>query len=261
MAEEKPGVQTQVESPDQKPSTTDRGLVEGAGVGTPAGGAPTSRLYVVLGLNDAQRTKALAKGMIKDNLSSLKLYLSQDVVKLLDPARVRVTEGGRLIILDQIERENEHDLSKEPRIYLAEYGLITGILSDLTDYIIDNGKTTFDADCLRYLYKLQDEAIERVRNEIEKVRESIRRSREMERRKEEARELLKKEIEEYERTIAELKEKVSNLESRLAELNDIIEDYAEFIKTQDLDDEFVSFVADKRSKDKESEIREKYMLE
>jgi len=257
MENEKTQVPTQTPT---KPAPVEQGA--GAGVaGTPAaGGAPTN-LRVVLGLNDTQRVKALAKGMIKENLEKLVLQVDPSVVKMLDPARVRVTEGGRLIILDRIERENEHDLNKEYRVYLAEYGLITGIISDLTDYIIENGKTTFDADCLNYVYELQNKAIERVRNEIEKVRESIRRSREMERRKEEARELLKDEIEAYRKTIKELEDKVSRLRSETAELEDVIDVYVEFIKEKGLEEEFINYVKEKEREKLEEEISEKYRLE
>jgi len=222
-------------------------------------GAP--RLSVELWLNDSQRTKALAKGMIEKNLEKLVLPVDPSVVRMLDPARVMVTEKGRLIILHRIGRENEYDLDKEPRVFLSEYGFDTTIIRDLVDYVIEHGKTVFDADCLSYAYKLQDEAIEKMRKEIEEVRESIRRTREMERKKEEARELLREEIEAYRKTIEELEDKVSGLERRIAELEDVVDDYAEFIKEKGLEDEFISYIREKKREEEEEEIRERYGLE
>jgi hypothetical protein len=261
MAEEKSGVQNQVESPEQKPAPTAGGLGAGAEGQPSAGGAPDYRLHVVLRLNDQQRTKALAKGMIKDNMSSLKLYLSQGAVKLLDPSRVSVLDSGRVIIYDSIESRFRNDPSRETELYLSAYGEVKPIIIKLVDYIIDNNKTLFDEDCLKYLYKLQDEALDEAREEERIRKEEMRRYMEIERKKDEAREILKEEIEEYRKTISELRNKISNLEARLAEINDIVEDYAEFVKEKDLEDEFVSYVMDKEREGKESEIREKYMLE
>jgi archaellum component FlaC len=218
------------------------------------------RLSVEFELSDAQRTKAIAKGMVRGNLEKLVLPVDPSIVKMLDPARVRVTRKGRLIILDRVERENEYDLDKEPRIYLSESGLHTDITDDLIDYIIENGKTTFDADCLSKLYELQDRAIERARKEVEEVRESIRRSREIQRKKEEARELLKDEIEAYRKRIKELEEEVSRLKDRISELEGIVESYTEFIREKELEKEFINYVKEKESEELEEEIREKYGL-
>jgi len=218
------------------------------------------RLIIELWLNDVQRTKALAKGLIEKNLEKLVLPVDQSITKMLDPTRAIITERGRLVILHRVARENEYDLDKEPRIFLSEYGLETTILRDITDYIVEHGKTVFDADCLSYAYKLQDEAIERIRDEIEKERESIRKIREIERQKSEARELLREEIETYRKTIKELEDEVSRLRNKIAELNDIIEDYAEFVKEKELEDELINYIREKMREEEEEEIREKYML-
>jgi len=253
--------ETQVknEAPDQKPSPTSGGLGEGVAGSPAAGGAPTN-LQVVLWLNDSQRTKALAKGLISENLNRLVLPVSNDAIKLFDNSRLVVGKTGIVRIFDGIEVKNEYDLNKEPEITLSEYGRITSIVRKLVDYIIENEKRVFDADCIRCLYELQDEAIERVRKEVEEERESIRKIREIEKRREEAKEILKDLIADYEKTIAELKKKISNLETRLAELEDVVDDYAEFIKEKGLDDEFVNYIRERESEEKEEEIREKYML-
>ena len=265
MAEEK--TQVPAPTPEVGPSPTSGGLGEGAAGSPAAGGAPTVvvegaplRLSVELWLNDSQRTKALAKGMIKENLEKLVLPVDPSIVGMLDPARVRVTERGRLIILHRIGRENEYDLDKEPRVYLAEYGLDTTILRDLADYVVEHGKTVFDADCLNYVYELQNKAIERARKEVEGVRESIRRIREMERKKEEARELLREEIEAYRKTIRELEDEVSRLRRRIAELEGVVDDYAEFIKEKGLEDELIDYIREKKREEEEEEIRKRYGL-
>jgi len=247
-------------TPDQKPAPSERGLGAGA-VGSPtAGGAPTPRLYVVLGLNNDQRTRALAKGMIKDNLSSLKLYLSQGAIKLLCGSRLHVTDYGRVIIYDCVESRFSNDPSRETEFYLSEYGRVTPIIRYLVDYIIDNNKNMFDEDCLRYLYKLQDEALEKAREEERIRKEEERKIREMQRKKEEARELLREEIEAYRKTIKELKDEASRLKSRLAELEDVVSNYAEFVKEKELEDELINYIREKMREEEEEEIREKYML-
>jgi chaperonin cofactor prefoldin len=261
MVGEKSGVQPQVESPEVKPAPTAGGLGEGVEGQPSTGGAPTTRLHVVLVLNNEQRTRALAKGMIKDNMSSLKLYLSQGAVKLLDHSRLYVTDYGRVVIYDCVESKFRDDPSRETEIYLSEFGEAKPIIRKLVDYIIDNNKTVFDEDCLMYLYKLQDSALEEAREEERARKEEMRRYIEMERKKDEARKLLKDEIEEYKKRIADLESEVSNLRGRIDELNDIIEDYADFVKAKELEDEFVSYVMDKEREGKEAEIRERYMLE
>jgi hypothetical protein len=246
--------------PETKPAPQAGGQGAGAGAQALAGEAPDYRLQIVLWLDvdDAQRTKALAKGMIKDDLRRLVLHLSQGAVKLLDPSRLAVSEAGMVRIFDHIERRFRND-PDEVEIYLSEYGEATQIMSKLADFIIDNNKTVFDEDCVRYLYRLQDEALAKVREEIEKRKEEMRRYREIEKQKSEAREILKEEIEKYEKTIERLESEIKNLKGRIDELTEVVEDYAEFVKDRDLEDEFVRYVMDKIA-DKESEIREKYML-
>jgi len=251
---------TQEGTPDQKPAPSERGLGAGA-VGSPtAGGAPTPRLYVVLGLNNDQRTRALAKGMISENLNKLVLPVSNDAVKLFDSSRLVVSETGIVRIFDGIEVKNEYDLNKEPEVTLSEYGRITSIVRKLVDYIIENEKRAFDADCIRYLYELQDDALAEKRSEVMKNREEIRRQREIEKKREEAKEILKDLIADYKKTIAELKKKISNLEARLAELEDVVGNYAEFVKEKELEDDFIDFIASREEEAKKEEIREKYML-
>jgi chaperonin cofactor prefoldin len=221
----------------------------------------TPRLKVEFGLNDQQRTKALAKGMLKEDLEKLVLPVSPEVLKLLDESRVRVYPSGLLRILDHIEREHEDEPDKEVRIYLSEYGLYTNILSDLVDFIIEKGKTVFDEECLRKVYELQDRELGKVRAEVEKRREERRRMREFEERKEEARKLLRDEIERYEKRIKELESELRKLKDRISELESVIESYAEFIKEKELEKELVDYVMGMQKGEEERKIREKFRLE
>jgi hypothetical protein len=218
-------------------------------------------LKVVLGLNSAQKVKALAKGMLKDVSDDLVLPVDEGAVKLLDPSRVYIDNFGMLRIYDRVSVDDEDDLSKEPRIYLSDYGRHVGILSSIVDYIIDNSKTVFDEECIKVLYKLQDEALEKVKEEVMEHRENIRKREEERRKREEAKEILKDLIEEYEKTINNQRNELKKLNDEVDRLQRVIKDYAEFIKEKELVQEFINYVKSKDEEEREEEIKEKYMIE
>lgn len=214
----------------------------------------------MLGLNPAQKVKALAKGMLKEVSDELVLPVGEGAVKLLDPRRVYIDNFGMLRIYDRVSVEDEDDLSKEPRIYLSDYGKTVGILSGIVNYIIDNGKTVFDEECVNVLYKLQDEALERVKEEVKEHRDKLRKREEEKRRREEAKEILKDLIEEYERTINNQRNEIKKLNDEVDRLQRVVKDYAEFIRDKELVQEFINYVKSKDEEEREEEIKEKYMI-
>jgi hypothetical protein len=218
-------------------------------------------LKVVLGLNSAQKVKALAKGMLKEVSDDLVLPVDEGAVKLLDPKRVYIDNFGMLRIYDRVSVDDEDDLSKEPSIYLSDYGKHVGILSNIVDYIIDNNKTVFDEECIKVLYKLQDEALEKVKEEVMEYREKLRKREEEMRKREEAKEILKDLIEEYEKTINNQRNEIKKLYDKVDRLQRVIKDYAEFIKEKELVQEFINYVKSKDEEEREEEIKEKYMIE
>jgi hypothetical protein len=218
-------------------------------------------LKVVLGLNSAQKVRALAKGMLKEVSDDLVLPVDESAVKLLDPKRVYIDNFGRLRIYDRVSVDDEDDLSKEPRIYLSDYGKTVGILSGIVNYIIDNGKTVFDEECVKVLYKLQDEALEKVKEEVVEHREKLRKREEEKRKREEAKEILKDLIEMYEKTINSQRDELRKLRDEVDRLQNVIKDYAEFIKDKELVQEFINYIKSKDEEEREEEIKEKYMIE
>jgi hypothetical protein len=147
-----------------------------------------TQLYVKLPLDHTQRTKLVAKGRISPSDKHILMYLDENAVRMLNPTRVYITEHGEVVILDHIERENDsvrlHDF----------YGRKTTIIKELVDYIIENDKQTFDSDCIRKLYELQD-------RELEEEMRRIQEERERKRKIAEAREILREEIEQLESNI------------------------------------------------------------
>jgi uncharacterized protein YoxC len=210
-------------------------------------------------LTEEQRTKAIANGFSEAMESNvLTLPLTEDALPLLDPNRVVVKRDNELEILSHVKVENEYDIDKPTVVHLDTSGYITDIGIKFADYIISSGKRYIDAEALKALYKLQDEALEKVRQRIEAEKEKKRKLRE-------ARELLKEEIEGYKKRIESLEEKINSLKAEISEkdkeieeLQKIIEDYAKFIKSKNLASEFITFIEREES---ESKIREKYMLE
>jgi len=199
--------------------------------------------------------------MLKKVSDELVLPVDESAVKLLDPRRVYIDNFGMLRIYNRVSVEDEDDLSKEPRIYLSDYGRHVGIMSDIVDYIIDNGKTVFDEECVKVLYKLQDEALERVKEKVIEYREKLRKREEEERKREEAKEILKDLIEEYEKTINNQRNEIKRLKDEVDRLQNVVKDYVEFIKDKELVNEFINYVKSKDEEEREEEIKEKYMIE
>jgi len=218
-------------------------------------------LKVVFRLNNVQKTKALAKGMLRENTDVLVLPVDENVVKLLDPSRVVVDDDGELRVFDCVSVENEYDLSKEPKIYLDPYGRRTDIKVMMIDYIIENGKTVFDEECIKLLYKLQDEALTKVKEEVMKTREELIKREEEKRKRAEAMEVLKDLINEYEKTVSELRNEVSRLRDEVGKLQNIIRDYVEFLRDKGLIQEFINYIKEKDEETLEEQIKEKYMIE
>jgi hypothetical protein len=218
-------------------------------------------LKVMLDLNSAQKVKALSKGMLKEVSDMLVLPVDESAVKLLDPKRVYIISFGMLRIYDCVSVEGEDDLSRDPIIYLSDYGKRVGIMSGIVDYILDNNKTVFDEECVKVLYKLQDEALERVKNEVMEYREKLRKREEEKRKREEAKEILKDLIEEYEKTISNQRNEIKRLESEVDSLKNVVKDYVEFIKEKGLVQEFINYIKSKDEEEREEEIKEKYMIE
>jgi prefoldin subunit 5 len=212
-------------------------------------------------MSEEQRTKAIAKGFGEAReFSTLTLPLTEDALPLLDPSRV-VMDGKMLRILSNVVVENEYDVDKPTVVKLGSSGYTTSIVSRFANYVIDSGKMYIDAEALKTLYRIQDEELENVRQRIEAKKEKERKIRE-------AREILKDEIEGYKKRIESLEEKINNLKTEInekdkeiEELQKIVEDYAEFIKSKNLVNDFIAFVVDKQRKENETEIRERYMLE
>jgi phenylalanyl-tRNA synthetase alpha subunit len=216
-------------------------------------------LSVVLELNDTQRAKAIAKGLAdKYNLKHIVLDVTDE--KLIDPTRVRVTIDGKLKILDCIKVENEYDLEKQSKFYFDEDGRVTKVKTKLVDFILDKEKKSFDEECFRELYRLQDEALKEVMDDVEKAKFWKREVKEHEKKVEEAKKILANTLKIYEDTINELKAKVRELESENSNLNRIIIDYASFIESKQLTEEFIEAIMKKRMDMEKSRIREEYLL-
>jgi alanyl-tRNA synthetase len=212
-------------------------------------------------LTEEQRTSAIARGFGEAReFSTLTLPLTEDALPLLDPSRV-VVRGSELKILSSVKIENEYDIDKPTIVHLDASGYITDIGIKFADYIIGSGKRCVDAEALKALYKLQDEALERLKRVTDAEKERKRKLRE-------ARELLKEEIEAYQKKIEALEQKIEAKSKEIARLNsdiegllEVIKDYARFIKAKNLVSEFIAFIVDKQRKESEDKIREKYMLE
>ena len=215
----------------------------------------------MLDLNNANKIKALSKGLLKEVSDRLVLPVDESAVKLLDPQRVYIDNFGMLRIYDCVSVEGEDDLSREPRIYLSDHGKRVGIMSGIVEYILDNNKTVFDEECVKVLYKLQDEALERVKNEVMEYREKLRKREEEKRKREEAKEILKDLIEEYVKIINSQRNEIKRLESEVDRLQNVIKDYVEFIKEKELVQEFINYIKSKDEEEREEEIKEKYMIE
>jgi uncharacterized protein (UPF0305 family) len=217
-------------------------------------------LKVVFHLNNVQKTKALARGMLKENVSKLVLPVDEKVIKYLDPVRVVVDDDGELKIFDCVRVDNEYDLSKEPKVYLSTYGNRTDINVRLVEFIIENSKTVFDEECLKKLYELQNEALMKTMDEVEKTRNELRKREEEKKKRSEAMEVLKDLIDEYEKTISELRNEVRRLGKELDKKQDIIINYVKFLRKKGLLDEFIEFVKKGEEEAHEERIKEEYMI-
>jgi len=224
--------------------------------------AKATNIYVKLRLGEERRTRAIAKGfreLLESNV--LTLPLTEDALPMLDSSRVVVKDNNELVILSNVKVENEYDIDKPTAVYLDTSGYITVADIRFADYIISSGKRYVDAEALKVLYKLQDEALEKVKRRIDAEKEKKRKLRE-------ARELLKEEIEGYQKKIESLEHKIEAKDEEIARLKrdiegllDVIRDYAEFIKAKNLVSDFMAFIVDEQRKEDEDKIREKYMLE
>jgi hypothetical protein len=213
-------------------------------------------------LIEEQRTRAIANGFSEAMESNvLTLPLTEDALPLLDPSRVVVKRDNELEILSNVKVENEYDIDEPTVARLDTSGYLTDADIKFADYIISSGKRYVDAEALKALYKLQDEALEKVRQRVDAEKEKKRKLRD-------ARELLREEIVEYQKKIEKLEhenalkdKEITRLNNDIAGLLDVIKDYAEFIKTKNLVSDFMAFIVNKQRKESEDKIREKYMLE
>jgi len=220
-----------------------------------------TNLYVKLKINTSQRTKALSKGYIREPVDHIEIPVSHDAVKLFDSNRLNVYSSGAVELFTNIDVKNEDDVDKPTVAKLSEYGKSTDIVKRLVDFIIENDKKVFDEDCIRELYRLQDEWIDKIVKEVESRKE-----REREKRK--ARELLKNEIQDLKSEIKYLNEKINekdkkihDLELQIDNLEKKIEEYAKFVKEKGLVDDFVEFVMSGEDEEREKKILEEYKLE
>jgi len=235
------------------------------GVSPPGGEKMEScpAVHAKLRINDVQRTKLYTKNRFYEIVRShgydyISLQVDCETLKHLDTTKVIINEDNELKIFDAIYVSNDV-------VYLDTAGINTDIITKLIDYIIDNDKKVFDIETLQYLYNLQDEALEKIKNQLdEEKREEEERRKRIEEEKR-AREILKDEIDEYERKISSLneqieyfKEQLDKKRNKIEEQKKIIEMYVKFIKTKNLTDEFVQFIKEHDLEKYVEELKQKY---
>ena len=214
-------------------------------------------MQVSLKIDQKQRTIAAAKGygVLGDKLT---LYVSEDVYQMLDPDRVAIDSKGNLQPYFYISVWWDEDIKE---MKLAEGGRTTKIESKLVDYILENSKKTFDADCVRKLYELQDEAYKEIREETIKYIEAKKAEAEKKRKIEEAKEILKKELKELEERIENERQKRLEREKRIEELEEMLAEMKTFIEEKNLVEEFIDYTMKKVAENERGKIREKYGFE